>query len=63
MASGVISWNTMRLIGTFGFSVCTKCQAMASPSRSSSVARYNVSACFNASLNSETVFFLFEPTM
>ena len=39
IASGVISWNTMRLTGTFGLSVCTRCHAIASPSRSSSVAR------------------------
>ncbi len=44
MACAVISWNTIRLIGTFGLRVSTRCQAMASPSRSSSVARYSSDA-------------------
>ncbi len=39
MASLVISWKTIRLTGTFGLSTSCRCQAMASPSRSSSVAR------------------------
>ena len=39
MAGLVISWNTIRLTGTFGLIVSSRCQAMASPSRSSSVAR------------------------
>ena len=39
IASRVISWKTIRLTGTFGFSSSSRCQAMASPSRSSSVAR------------------------
>ena len=39
MAGLVISWKTIRLTGTLGLSVSTRCQAMASPSRSSSVAR------------------------
>ena len=39
IASGVISWKTMRCTGTRGLSVSTRCHAMASPSRSSSVAR------------------------
>ena len=38
-ADGVISWNTIRFTGTFGFSTSSRCQLMASPSRSSSVAR------------------------
>ncbi|SKZ31187.1 Uncharacterised protein [Mycobacteroides abscessus subsp. abscessus] len=39
IAGSVISWNTMRLTGIFGLSVSSRCQAMASPSRSPSVAR------------------------
>ncbi|CPU64462.1 Uncharacterised protein [Mycobacteroides abscessus] len=39
MASRVISWKTMRLTGTLGLSASRRCHAMASPSRSSSVAR------------------------
>ena len=39
IASGVISWNTIRYTGTFGSSSSNRCQAIASPSRSSSVAR------------------------
>ncbi len=39
IASRVISWNTMRLTGTRGLSASSRCHAMASPSRSSSVAR------------------------
>ena len=45
MAASVISWNTMRLTFTFvgGESSSRRCQAIASPSLSSSVARYTVS--------------------
>ncbi|CAM5713044.1 hypothetical protein SANTM175S_02421 [Streptomyces antimycoticus] len=39
MASLVISWKTIRRTGTFGLRTSWRCQAMASPSRSSSVAR------------------------
>lgn len=39
MAALVISWNTIRCTGTLGLSTCWRCHAMASPSRSSSVAR------------------------
>ena len=41
IASSVISWNTIRFTGKlgFGFSTSSRCHAMASPSRSSSVAR------------------------
>ena len=39
MASLVISWKTIRLTGTLGWSTSSRCHAMASPSRSSSVAR------------------------
>ena len=39
IAAAVISWNTIRFTGTFGFSCSSRCQLIASPSRSSSVAR------------------------
>ena len=39
MADSVISWKTIRLTGTLGLRVSRRCQAMASPSRSPSVAR------------------------
>ena len=39
MAALVISWNTIRFTGTFGFRYSRRCQLIASPSRSSSVAR------------------------
>ena len=58
MASRVISWNTIRWTGTFGSSTCSRCQAMASPSRSSSVARKSSSAPLSARLSSATFFFL-----
>ena len=57
MASSVISWNTIRFTGTLGFSTSSKCHAMASPSRSSSVARMSSSASLRAFLSSATVFF------
>jgi len=44
MAGWVISWNTIRLTGTRGDSTSIRCHEMASPSRSSSVARYSSSA-------------------
>ena len=56
MASLVISWKTMRLTGTFGW-VSSRCQAMASPSRSSSVA-VGSSAFLSRALSSRTFFFL-----
>ena len=34
-----ISWNTIRFTGTFGFRYSSRCHEIASPSRSSSVAR------------------------
>ena len=37
--AGVISWKTIRLTGTRGESTSERCQAIDSPSRSSSVAR------------------------
>ena len=39
MAWRVISWNTIRRVGTAGFSTSARCRAMASPSQSSSVAK------------------------
>ena len=57
IASFVISWNTIRLTGTFGCSTSSRCHAMASPSRSSSVARMSSSASLSARLSSATVFF------
>ena len=39
IASRVISWNTMRRTGTLGFNTSSRCQAIASPSRSGSEAR------------------------
>ena len=46
MAVRVISWKTILFTGTVGFRSSSRCQAMASPSRSSSVARYSSSASF-----------------
>ena len=57
MASAVISWKTMRLTGTLGCNTSNKCHAMASPSRSSSVASSSSSAFFNRDLSSLTFFF------
>ena len=39
MAGRVISWKTIRLTGTWGARTSSRCQAMDSPSRSSSEAR------------------------
>jgi len=39
MAGRVISWKTIRLTGTLGSSTSRRCQAIDSPSRSSSEAR------------------------
>ena len=58
MADLVISWNTMRLTGTFGFSSSLRCHAMASPSRSPSVASRSSSASFSLALRSRMVPFL-----
>ena len=58
IASFVISWNTMRRTGTFGFKTWRRCHAMASPSRSSSVARKSSSDSFRSFLSSVTFFFL-----
>ena len=58
IASLVISWNTMRFTGTRGFSTSRRCHEIASPSRSSSVARYSSLASFSAAFNWETTCFL-----
>ena len=59
MAGLVISWNTMRRVRS-GFSPSTsyRCQAMASPSRSSSEASHTMSASPAAFFSSATSFFL-----
>ncbi len=51
MACGVISWKTIRRTGTLGLSVSSRCQAMASPSRSSSVARKSSSASLSSAFS------------
>ena len=58
IASLVISLKTILLTGTEGFKTSSKCQAIASPSRSSSVARKSSSAFFKAFFNCETCFLL-----
>ncbi len=58
MADWVISWNTIRRTGTLGRRVSSRCQAMASPSRSPSVARYSSSTPLRSCLSSLTVDFL-----
>ena len=54
IASGVISWKTIRLVGTLGLSSWSRCQAMASPSRSSSVASRSSSASLSRLLSLDT---------
>ena len=57
----VISWNTTRFTGKSSliflrfFNSCNTCQAMASPSRSGSEAKYSSSALDNALIISRTV--------
>ena len=51
----VISWNTMRLTGTLGLRTSTRCQAMLSPSRSSSVASRSSSDSLRVLRSSATV--------
>ena len=53
----VISWNTMRLTGTVGFSTSSRCHEMASPSRSSSVASRSRSTCLSRDFSSLMRFF------
>ena len=57
MAGSLISWNTMRRTGIFGLSVSSRCQAMASPSRSGSVASRTSSTPLSASRSSATLLF------
>ena len=54
MAAGVISWKTIRFTGIWGASTSERCQAIDSPSRSSSVARYSSSAFFSSFLRLAT---------
>ncbi len=63
MAGRVISWNTMRLTGTVGASTSSKCQAIDSPSRSSSDARYTSLACLTNCLSLATCDFFSDETM
>jgi hypothetical protein len=63
IASLVISWNTIRRTGTFGFSSSTRWYAIASPSRSSSVASTSSSASFSFRRSSATIFLLSGSTM
>ena len=58
IADSVISLNTMRSTGTFGFSVSSRCQAIASPSRSGSVASRSLSDSLSLARRSDTFFFL-----
>ena len=63
IASRVISWNVMRLTGTFGSSTSSRCHEMASPSRSSSVASRISSACLSIFFSSATCARLSGDTM
>ena len=54
MALWVISWNVMRRTGICGLSTSSRCQLMASPSRSSSVASSSSSALCNSFFSSVT---------
>ena len=58
IASLVISWKRMRCVGALDLSWSATCQAIASPSRSGSVARKMVEAVFAAFLSSESVLVL-----
>ncbi len=58
MAPLVISWKVIRRTGTFGASTSSRCQLMASPSRSSSVASSTSSAFFSSFFSSVTCFLL-----
>ena len=51
IAGLVISWKTIRRTGTLGLSSSRRCQAMASPSRSSSVARKSSEASLSRPLS------------
>ena len=58
IAGLVISLNTMRRTGTVGLRTSSRCHAMASPSRSGSVASSSSSQSFSFALRSATFFFL-----
>ena len=59
IAGLVISWKTIRRTGMFlGFSSSSRCQAIASPSRSSSVARKSSSASLSSPLSLAICAFL-----
>ncbi len=62
MAGRVISWKTMRLTGIRGASTSLRCQAMDSPSRSSSVARYSSLASLTSAFSFLTWSFLSRET-
>ena len=51
------------VLSSFNDNASTKCQEIASPSRSSSVANHTVSAFFANDFNSPTSFFLSEGTL
>ncbi|CNL90281.1 Uncharacterised protein [Mycobacterium tuberculosis] len=55
IAGSVISWKTIRFTGMRGLRVSSRCQAIASPSRSPSVARYSSSTSLSRPLSSLTV--------
>ena len=63
MAVFVISLNTNLLTGILGFNSSTICHAIASPSRSGSVAINNSSAFLSAAFKDLTVFTLFGETV
>ena len=54
IAGRVISWKTIRRTGTLGDSTSMRCQAIDSPSRSSSVARYSSLASLTMALSLRT---------
>jgi len=56
-ADSVISWKTIRRTGILGLSTCVRCQLMASPSRSGSVASSSSSASLTAARRCATCFF------
>src|SRR5690554_228503 len=62
MARLVISWKTIRFTGTFGWSTSSRCQAMDSPSRSSSVASSSWSASSRSCLSLRMCSFLSSST-
>ncbi len=63
IACGVISWKTILATGTCGRSSSIRCQAIASPSRSSSVASSSSPASFRSCFSLATCGFLSLGTM